>query len=186
MTLAAFLVACLSLLIAPGPTNTLMALAAAQGGMGRVLRLIPVELAAYLASILAIGWLFAPILISHPSIGSVVKLAAAVWVMILAVRLWAARSDTGSAGQIAARDIAVTTLLNPKALVFALVLLPLPGAEGHGVRLGLLALAIIGVALLWGGLGRTLAQARAPRLQRLAAMWLGVLSVVLATAVLRA
>lgn len=53
----AFLSAVLALLATPGPTNTLMALAGAEGGVGRVARLLPAELAGHLTTILPLVWL---------------------------------------------------------------------------------------------------------------------------------
>lgn len=191
MTLSAFVLACLALLIAPGPTNTLMALASAQGGMRRVLRFVPAELIAYLTAILLVGGVFAPVLATHPALATTVKLMAAAWVMALAVRLWSGLARYETSARITAGDIAVTTLLNPKVLVFGLVLLPMPGSEGFGLRLGLLAMSIIGVAILWGGFGRLLSTRQAgtshlPRLQRFAALWLGILSLTMAVGVLKA
>ncbi len=48
MSLEELVLALLVLLLTPGPTNTLMALAGAERGWTRALRLIPAELAGYL------------------------------------------------------------------------------------------------------------------------------------------
>lgn len=183
MTLAAFLLAVLGLLLAPGPTNTLMAVAGAQGGVGRVLRLLPAELAGYLTTILPLVWIGAELLARVPAASVVLTLAAAVWVMLLAVRLWGL-PGAEEQGQVTPRRVYVTTMLNPKALVFGLVLLPGPAEPEFLARLALFCLSVAGVALLWGAAG-ALTQVRgesAPRLrlvQRLASVWLGIVSVTL-------
>jgi threonine/homoserine/homoserine lactone efflux protein len=183
VTLAAYLSAVLALLLAPGPTNTLMGVAGAQGGIGRVLRLLPAELAGYLTSILPLVWIGAQVLERFPATAVALKLAAAVWVMVLAVRLWGLRGAQDS-GEVAAGRIFLTTMLNPKALVFGLVLLPSPAEPEFLLRLSLFCFCVAGVALVWGAAG-ALSQAganggfRLLAVQRIASVWLGLVSVTL-------
>jgi threonine/homoserine/homoserine lactone efflux protein len=89
MTLTAFLSAVLALLLAPGPTNTLMGLAGAQRGLRGVMRLLPAELFGYLTTILPLIYLGAEVLGQWPVAAVVLKIAAALWVMFLAINLWA-------------------------------------------------------------------------------------------------
>jgi hypothetical protein len=79
MSELAFLSAVLALLLAPGPTNTLMALAGAQAGFG----LLPVELLGYLTTILPLTWLGAPLLARWPVLATGLKVLAAAWVLWL-------------------------------------------------------------------------------------------------------
>ena len=60
MDLPALTLALLALLLTPGPTNTLMALAGAERGLGGAARLIPAEIAAYLAVTLPLALALAP------------------------------------------------------------------------------------------------------------------------------
>jgi threonine/homoserine/homoserine lactone efflux protein len=86
---------------------------------------------------------------------------------------------------VTARRVLVTTLLNPKALIFGLVLLPAEASArlfaNFGIFAGLIALA----ALAWIALGAVIAQrGRAePGLpsawRRAASVWLGALAVYL-------
>lgn len=181
MSLTAFLIAILALLLAPGPTNTLMGLAGAQRGIAASLRLIPAELVAYLLVVTPLVYLGHDLLAAAPGLGLAVKLAAAGWVMCLALKLWRLPVDGAAHGLVTARQIFLTTLLNPKALVFGLVLLPAGGQPE--ARLAVFAGAIIGVALLWAALGALAggATGRAGRgmaaLQRAASVWLGAVSV---------
>ena len=185
MSLALFLSAALALLVAPGPTNTLMGLAGAQHGLPRVVRLLPAELFGYLATVVPLAWLGAAAFGQWPLAAFALKAMAAAWVMVLAVRLWRAgdRADTASA--VTARRVCLTTLLNPKALIFGLVLLPPPGHADFPPRLALFCLLVAGVAIAWGTAG-WLTQAgpgghrRLRIVRRIASTWLAFVSLTLA------
>lgn len=182
MTLAAFVSAVLALLLAPGPTNTLMALAGAQRGPRQVLRLLPAELSGYLTTILPLVWLGPQLLDRVPALAISLKLAAAVWVMVLAVRLWSAPGPAQGASGVSARGIYLTTVLNPKALIFGLVLLPPFQDAAFAPRLGLFCLLVGAVALLWGAAGSLISAGGARRLavmQRVASVWLALVAVTL-------
>lgn len=188
--MTAFLIACLLLLLSPGPTNTLMAVAGAQGGLRRVLGLLFAEVAGYLTTILPL--LVFGEMIDHrwPAAALGLKLAMAAWVLFLAVKLWTMSLAQGADGGVTARRVYLTTVLNPKAWVFALVLLPGGGRDELGLRLGLLMLLIVGVALVWGSGGSAfcLREGGEPRrllVQRAASIWLAVISVMLVTQVAR-
>lgn len=191
MSFAAFASAVLALLLAPGPTNVLMALAGAGGGVGRVLRLVPMALAGYLAVVVPLAWLGAEMLGRWPALAVGLKLAAAGWVMVLAVRLWGLRGAGGGVGEVTAGRVLVTTMLNPKALIFGLVLLPAPADQAFLPRLALFCLMVAGVSLVWGSAGQ-IAQggqggaARLRVIQRVASVWLAFVSVTLIAGVLRA
>ncbi len=190
MTLAVFISAALALLVAPGPTNTLMGIAGAQHGLFRVLRLLPAELAGYLTTVLPLTYLGAQTLGKLPTVAVAMKLIAAVWVLYLALKLWRFHDPEGATTPVTARKIYVTTLLNPKAFIFGLALLPAPASPDFPVRIGAFCLMVTGAALLWGSLGM-LTQAggagaqRLLAVQRIAALWLGVVSISLILGVLR-
>ncbi|MFN0116002.1 MAG: hypothetical protein ACKVPY_15125 [Paracoccaceae bacterium] len=153
MTLVAFSAAALALLIAPGPTNALLAVAGAQAAVqGRVARLVPAVLAGYLASILPLAYAGAEAQARWPLFATGLKLAAAAWVMVLALRLWRAGAGRDADG-VTARAVFLTTLLNPKALVVALVLLPQPQDPAFAARLALFCLMAASASFAWGTLG---------------------------------
>lgn len=191
MTYFAYLSAVLALLLAPGPTNTLMGIAGARGGLRATARLLPAELAGYLTTILPLAWLGAELLARFPSASVALKVAAAVWVMFLAVKLWRMPADAGEGSGVTTRRVYLTTMLNPKALIFGLVLLPVPADSQFLPRLAMFCVMVMAVAMLWGGFGR-LTQAgdsgsrRLLLVQRLASIWLAIVSVTLITGVLRA
>lgn len=191
MTLAAFLFAILALLLAPGPTNTLMAVAGARGGPGAVLRLLPAEVLGYLAAVLPLALAGAGVLGRWPGASAALTVAAAIWVMLLAVRLWRQGTGPRDAAAVTPARVFITTVLNPKALIFGLVLLPAPEDAGFLPRLALFCLAVLAVAMVWG-LGGALARQgdaggqRLQIVQRAASVWLGVVSVSLVAGILSA
>lgn len=198
MDLAAFLVAVLGLLAAPGPTNTLIALAGAQGSPksapARILQLIPAELLGYLTVILPLALLGNDVL-SHWSMASnMLKVAAALWVLVLAVRLWGKPDDDPQHREVTPFQVFLTTLLNPKALVVALVLLPPASTPGFAERLALFLCLAAGVAVGWGHAGTLIgtdsgsdnARNRLQTVRRIASLWLALISGTLLLGVLRA
>lgn len=191
MTIIAFVSAVLALLLAPGPTNTLMGITGAERGLARVMRLLPAELAGYLTTVLPLALLGAQLLERSPTFATALKLAAAVWIMILATSLWRSRNGEGEGRGVSARRIYVTTVLNPKALIFGLVLLPAPQDPAFAARLGLFCLMVTGAALVWGGAGALTqvgkgGQGRRQGIQRLASIWLAFVSISLVFGVMRA
>ncbi|MBP1804328.1 LysE family transporter [Rubellimicrobium aerolatum] len=182
-----------ALLVTPGPTNTLMAIAGAERGWRRAIRLVPAELCAYLATTLPLALLGAALLARAPQAKVAVTALAALWVGWLAVAMWRVPPARAGVVTVTARRVAVTTLLNPKALIFGLVLLPGPdgGLDGgpDGARLGanvaIFAAEVVAVALLWAGLGAALRRGgrQEPGLpapwRRAASVWLGALAVYL-------
>lgn len=177
MTLIELTFALLALLATPGPTNTLLALAGMQG-VGRP-HFLPVVLAAYLATVVPLALWGAGWLTQLPLLRLGLTLAAAVWVAVLAVKLWrqATRFAAPDTPGVTPLQVGVTTLLNPKALVFGLVLIP----EGPNLPAALLlfALLVLVVSLGWLALGARLSGRMAPLVNRGGALWLGLLAVLL-------
>lgn len=176
--------AVLALLLTPGPTNTLVLLAGAERGLAGASRLIPAELSGYFLTVLPLVLLGGAFLDSHPQVRTLVVLAAAVWVAVLAVRLWHLPAPLAAGPTVGARALFVTTALNPKALIFGLVLLPSP--DRPATNLAIFAGLVVIVALFWAGIGAALRQGGTHRpgalivLRRLASVWLAVISVTLA------
>lgn len=190
MTIFAFIAAVLALLIAPGPTNTLMAVAGAQQGLMRAARLIPAEIAGYLTIVLPLSYIGAQLFAAMPWLVIALEICAAIWVMLLAVKLWRQPVANAEATSIGLSDIYLTTLMNPKGMILGLVLLPPFGAEGYGLYLAGLILIISLVAGIWGSLGALLQSpehgARRVRLlKRVASCWLAVISITIATKAIR-
>lgn len=191
MSFAAFFFMVLALLLAPGPTNTLMGVAGAQGGLGRTARLLPAELLGYLITTVPFACLGGRLLDQWPVAAVVLKVAAAVWVMILAVKLWGSHRDGGARSDVSARKVFVTTMLNPKALIVGLVVLPAPDDVYFAPKLALFCLMASGVALVWGAAGALTRMGhggshRLQLVQRIASIWLALVSITLIAGVVRA
>lgn len=124
MDLPEFTLAVLVLLATPGPTNTLLWLAAYGRGATAAAHLLAGEIGGYLSVIVPVAVLAAPLIEAHPAILPAMKLGAGLWVLLLAAWLWQqAGAATPQADGTLAR-VYLTTLLNPKAPIVALVLMP--------------------------------------------------------------
>lgn len=176
MPTADIAIAILLLLLTPGPTNTLMMLSGADRGFRASLRLIPVELLAYLCTVGPLTLLAHAASPWLETLRPAIAIVAGLWVLSLALRLWTAAPQQGDRPLVTASRLFVTTLLNPKALIFGLVLLPAAApAEGFA----LFAALVVIVALAWIWLGQRLPAAAGTGLalmRRAAACWLAVLS----------
>jgi threonine/homoserine/homoserine lactone efflux protein len=121
-----FALTVLTILGTPGPTNTLLATGGASAGFRRALLLIPAEGAGYLISILTWGLLVGPLLASSPVVNFGLRLLVGCYLLYSALRLWNSNSlpQVSSAAVISPRQVFLTTLLNPKAIIFALAVMP--------------------------------------------------------------
>jgi len=157
----AFSAATITLLFVPGPTNTLIATNGALLGWKSALKLLPAELIGYLCAIL--GWSLGLSLAARfvHSAASFAAIAAAAALLLSARKLWtwdvARQNRTGSR----AADIFVVTLSNPKALLFALTIVPhlregdIPAALPYLMWLSLL---IVTVGSIWTLIGAGIAR----------------------------
>lgn len=163
MTPALFALALSLLLLTPGPTNTLLAIAGSARRKGWAVCCMGAELAGYAIAVLPVHFLAAPVIEAHPLFGRVVTAVAALWVLTLSVRLWGASLEPGTAATVTPRLVFFTTLLNPKALVIALALLPAGESGDLYLCLGLMAVLIPVAAAVWLTLGGTVIRALGER-----------------------
>lgn len=183
--------AILLLLLTPGPTNTLMALAGYSRGIVRALPLILSEITGYLAVIIPVAVLAAPFLEAHPHLLLSAKICASLWVLFLSYRLWFKPAVQAKEKDVTGTDILVTTMLNPKALIIAVVIMP----HGHLAQLlpwlALFTALVILAASGWISLGHHIARHKTvflkpEAIQRIAASCLFLFAALLATSTLRA
>lgn len=178
-----FCLALAALLLTPGPTNTLMALAGAERGWPGALRLAPVEVAAYGLVTVPLALLGESLFAAHGPARFAVTILAAAWVAYLAVRLWRlplGASAMAEGGQ-GAWKIFTTTLSNPKGLVIGLVLLP--SQPSMATALAAFLAILLAVSAVWAGIGSTIAAsgvAQKPVVRRAFSCWLGTLALWLA------
>jgi len=151
------------LLFVPGPTNTLLASRGALLGFRRAISGTFAEMFGYSLAILILRFLLEPIAAALPAASVLVQAACASYLMGVAYRLWIGEQN-GDQGSPSCRQIFLTTLTNPKAFLFAFVILPKPTTEVLYTNLlnGFVLLALIIMSgTVWTMIG-SLAVARAP------------------------
>ncbi|HXV29911.1 MAG TPA: threonine transporter RhtB [Sinorhizobium sp.] len=156
-----FVLAILLLLATPGPTNTLLSLSGAAVGPRRSAPLLIVELGGYLTVIVPAATLAAPFLSARPEIGLLLKLVAAAWILLMARSLWRVKAQHAAERPITPGQVFVTTLLNPKALIIALIIMPQVELQAILPWLAGFAVLTVGAGSLWIVAGTLLA--RLPR-----------------------
>lgn len=157
-----FVLAVLALLATPGPTNTLMAASGAQRGVGRSLPLLAGELGGYLIAITVWIELVGAVAAGHPLVPVVAKFIAAAFLVWSAWKLWAnaGHADLAQRGVTLGRVFA-TTLINPKALVFAFAIFPPVGLAARLPYLSVFAALVLATAIGWMTLGTVAARSSA-------------------------
>jgi threonine/homoserine/homoserine lactone efflux protein len=125
MQIFQFIGAVLLLLLTPGPTNTLIMLAGYAKGWRASAWLSGVELFGYLAVIIPVTLIAAPVAAAFPDAMLWMKILAVAWVLSLSWRLWRSAGPAAHAGDGGvARQVFITTVLNPKAPIIALAIMP--------------------------------------------------------------
>ena len=158
MTLLAFLVTSYSLLAVPGPTNTLLATSGAGVGVSRSLHLLAAELCGYLAAIALLRLVLGPVMADAPVVGVILRAIVSIYILYQAALLWRGRARENSDGPaVTFGHVLITTLLNPKAIIFAFLLLPLQvGPLELLPWLAVISLQIVTAGAAWLIFGATL------------------------------
>lgn len=186
-----FILAVLGLLAVPGPTNTLMAASGVQRGVRQSLHLLAGELGGYAIAITVWIEIVGAVAAREPMVAVIAKLVAVAFLYWSAWKLWrnAGRADLGQWGITLGR-VFVTTLLNPKGLVFAFAIFPSAGFVERLPYGVVFAALVIGTAIGWMSLGK-LAQRGAAgsltsaRVEQITAVALAVFGTVLAVQTLQ-
>ncbi|MBP0598220.1 LysE family transporter [Herbaspirillum sp. LeCh32-8] len=160
-----FLFSVALILITPGPTNTLLAIAGLGLGLRRALHLLAFEFSGYFLSISAWGLLLAPLQSQHPWMSPVVKIASSCYLAYTAVKVWrdARLLQTPQQRAITPRMLFIATLLNPKALLFALVLFPahsFESAPAYALAMASFTCLLVPIGALWIAVGQLLGARR--------------------------
>jgi threonine/homoserine/homoserine lactone efflux protein len=157
-----FTLTVLAILGTPGPTNTLLATASALVGVRRSLPLILAELSGYLLAIAVLHAVFGSLLAQHPAIATVLRALVAVYLLAAAYEVWNRREVLGGPPSgIRFERVFVTTLLNPKAIVFAFGVMPLSAPNAVVYVLGFAGFVVV-AALSWIALGALVGRAARP------------------------
>ena len=152
-----FTLSALALLAAPGPTNALLATAGATQMLGRAMPLLAAELIGYVLALLVLTLAIGPVIAGNPAVAWTLRIASTLYLLYLAATLWGHRLDeyVGQAdvrADVRFRQVLIATLLNPKSLVLAFVLLPMP--QPPALHLAALAVLIVLTGGGWILLGR--------------------------------
>ena len=159
MQIPQFIGAVLLLLLTPGPTNTLIMLAGYTNGWRASAWLSGIELLGYRVVVVPVTLISAPVVAAFPDAMLWAKILAGAWVLSLSWRLWRSAGSAAHAveGGVA-RQVLVTTVLNPKAPIIALAIMPqLPFLEVLP-WLALFSLLVLLAANLWLAVGSLVAK----------------------------
>lgn len=184
-----FTIAALTLLGTPGPTNTLLATSGAMVGLQRSLPLLIGELAGYMLAIAAIRVVLGPFFETYPAAGVVLKVAVAAYLAWIAIKLWVRGTRlTGPSEAVTIGSVFVTTLLNPKALIFALSIIPAstPNLPYYIAALAGMIVTVGGTWIVIGHIiGMTAGERHARLVPRVASVALGAFAALMLAAVFR-
>jgi threonine/homoserine/homoserine lactone efflux protein len=161
-----FEIAVALLFAVPGPTNALIAVAGARRGARALPALVGAALFGFVAAVAALIGLAGPYVAATPALGLALRAACALLLARSAWLLWRSAGAGGaSRGSTGAAAVLATTLVNPKALIFAFAIFPpLAGAaEATAVFVRFSVVAIV-VMSLWGLAGAALGRGAAPRI----------------------
>ena len=151
MELTTFIAASAALLIVPGPTNTLLATSGAAIGVRRSIPLLAAELCGYMVGISLLRVVVGPFVAAIPAAEIFMRSAVVMYLLFLSAKLWLQGvAEIRGSDPIQFSHVFVTTLLNPKGLIFAFAMLP-QGIDLLGLCpwLAVLAVEILVIGTGW-------------------------------------
>lgn len=176
-----------TILLTPGPTNTLLASSGLQLGARKSLKLIPAEMLGYFISITIWGSLVGEMAKAMMGLISVLKLISAIYIIFLAIKLWKSADSEVVLNKpiVTVKELLVTTLLNPKALLFASGVFPAESffrLESYIVHMSTFLFLILPISVFWIFLGFALSNNKLKfltqsRLQRFASIVLTIFTI---------
>lgn len=152
----------ITILLTPGPTNTLLASSGIQVGLRKSLLLIPAEAVGYIIAITAWGMLIGKVSATLPLLPTFLKLLSAAYIIFLALKLWRTANQEVVLNQptIRPKELLCATLLNPKALLFASAIFPAAAWKSQDIYMAHMSTfvgLILPIALFWISVGAMLA-----------------------------
>lgn len=148
----AFLLAAFALLATPGPTNTLLATSGAAAGFQRSAHLVLAEIAGYMISISVLALVIGPLVRASHELNVALRVACGAYLLYAAWRLWReGAAALASSAPVSFWRVFTATLLNPKGIVFAFVIVPHYAAGAPALAAPyMLTLALL-IAIAGGG-----------------------------------
>ena len=156
-----YLAAVALLLVAPGPTNALLAAGGVQRGFLSGLVLLVGVVAGYAVSVALWLLLVRQAAGLNPAIPLAAKLVAVGFLAWSAWIMWRSAGKGAAVTAISTRQVFLTTLLNPKALVIAFALVPAAAPVGQAGYVALVCALAAGIGLGWLALGSLVARSAA-------------------------
>jgi threonine/homoserine/homoserine lactone efflux protein len=124
MSYEAFILTSLLILLTPGPTNTILAASGAAMGFRKAWPLPFAEALGY-AMAISLFVVAADELKEAPIALPLLKAVAAGWLLLSAIKLWTQPASVHRVDQRGAfARVCVTTMLNPKAMLVGMVIIP--------------------------------------------------------------
>jgi threonine/homoserine/homoserine lactone efflux protein len=181
MSLASFIIAAIIILFTPGPTNTILAASGAALGW-RGSTLLPLaEASGYLVAVVAYLML-ATSLADIAAAMPLLKGVAALWLMYSAWTLWTQPVRSGAmAPSVAMRHVFFTTILNPKAMLVGAILIPGLADDVQAKAVAVYIVLSLVAGAIWTSGGSLLPRTARPYAYRVAAVVVGIFSVVAAS-----
>ena len=140
---AIFLAEVFGVLTMPGPTNSLLFVSGATRGLRAGLHLPVAEVTAYLITISLLIFVMAPIAEDHSIVSQLLRILCSIYLAYMAIFLWRSGQPKSDAGHpINYLRIFLTTLVNPKNLLFAFVIFPKRGAGSDAMLLSFVSFSI--------------------------------------------
>ncbi len=178
-----FLFVISTILLTPGPTNTLLASAGISVGLRRSVSLLPFECLGYLCATSIWGLVLNTVVDDYPVVISLIKIISGLYIAKLGWNLWhqtVLNPEETAPPAVRAPQLFLATLMNPKAVILAMALFPvqtwLSVSNYAGVMSRFIALVAV-IGGLWIAFGAALMSGKVrwmePRMfQRLAALTL--------------
>lgn len=134
-----FILEVLGVLAIPGPTNSLLFVSGVSRDFRASLNLILAEVWAYIISISLLVFVLEPVTRTHSTVSQLIRVVCSLYLAQLAVWLWRSGGhEVPNAHPITVRRVFLTTLMNPKNLIFAFGIFP-TASGGSGEMLPYLA-----------------------------------------------
>lgn len=121
------------MLAIPGPTKSLLFVSGVSRGFQASLKLIVAEVGAYLISLSVLISALKPVISAYPAMPQLLRVACSIALVYVAVKLWQSGGPAAPTGHpITVRRVFLTTLMNPKNLIFAFGMFP--PTTHHGIQ----------------------------------------------------